>query len=240
MRIEGLTQSDVHRLLGLAIVPHKRRERIKDLFTLCWALRLLCQFISDEADTVGLRQYFTRLFKSAEAAVIIDSVCLCGSARFRWNEYVTLDHSHHCSALPLMTAAIQANSDEEEDDDDDDEVVILPSPSSSRAPVPAPPRVAHVEVPPAPPRKRARQAAPAVVTPPSIQDQLDCMTNTEVKPATKDDAIACVVCMEFRREVLFQPCGHLVCCVQCARQTAVDIGCSVCRVKVTSALRAFY
>lgn len=47
------------------------------------------------------------------------------------------------------------------------------------------------------------------------------------------EATTCIVCKDRKREVLFSPCGHVLCCKVCAMQSlAQDDRCPVCRALV--------
>ena len=46
----------------------------------------------------------------------------------------------------------------------------------------------------------------------------------------------CIVCMEARPEVVFVPCGHLVCCVGCAEQV---VSCPSCRAEIAQRVRTY-
>lgn len=54
----------------------------------------------------------------------------------------------------------------------------------------------------------------------------------EPKPCTDGDA-QCIICFENRFDVLFEPCHHLVACVECARKLQPEYGglplCPMCR-----------
>ena len=46
----------------------------------------------------------------------------------------------------------------------------------------------------------------------------------------------CIVCMEASPEVVFVPCGHLVCCVACAEQVE---SCPSCRAEIAQRVRTY-
>jgi len=50
-------------------------------------------------------------------------------------------------------------------------------------------------------------------------------------------AVACVVCLDAPRAVLFMPCGHAVACAACSGAVA---DCPVCRQPVAQRVRAFF
>ncbi|XP_067675407.1 baculoviral IAP repeat-containing protein 7-like isoform X2 [Haliotis asinina] len=51
-----------------------------------------------------------------------------------------------------------------------------------------------------------------------------------------EERIICKICMEREVEVTFQPCGHLVCCEECAHQLRE---CPVCRTRIRSTVRTY-
>lgn len=55
------------------------------------------------------------------------------------------------------------------------------------------------------------------------------------KPARPD--LDCVVCADYERDVIFEPCGHLVCCRDCTRKLyeGTKNTCPQCRVEITFA-----
>ena len=53
--------------------------------------------------------------------------------------------------------------------------------------------------------------------------------------ASHDDE--CIVCLEAKREILFQPCGHLIVCTNCAAPLQE---CPKCRVAVEGQIRVFH
>lgn len=46
---------------------------------------------------------------------------------------------------------------------------------------------------------------------------------------SEDESLSCVICLETRREVFFNPCGHFVSCKTCAGQV---ITCPICRKRI--------
>ena len=46
----------------------------------------------------------------------------------------------------------------------------------------------------------------------------------------------CVVCMEASIQVVFVPCGHIVCCAGCAEQVQ---SCPSCRADIVQRVRTF-
>ena len=55
--------------------------------------------------------------------------------------------------------------------------------------------------------------------------------------------LTCVVCMENQRDVLFEPCNHICCCIECSRQL-VDgedhtTTCPMCRAEILRGKRVF-
>ena len=52
-----------------------------------------------------------------------------------------------------------------------------------------------------------------------------------------NERFVCKVCMECQIQVTFVPCGHLVCCGQCA---LVLDECPICRTAISGVIRTFY
>lgn len=71
----------------------------------------------------------------------------------------------------------------------------------------------------------------------------------EAKPVVPDGIVdqetdnkdeQCVVCMDFRRTTVFQPCGHAACCSMCADTVvAGKRQCPTCRSVITSVGKFF-
>ena len=51
------------------------------------------------------------------------------------------------------------------------------------------------------------------------------------------DRYMCKVCMENQIQMTFMPCGHLVCCGQCA---LVMEDCPICRTKISGMVKTYY
>lgn len=60
--------------------------------------------------------------------------------------------------------------------------------------------------------------------------------------ATEVEREQCVICMVHKKNILFQPCKHVCCCVNCARQLgdSQPSKCPECRVVVTYAEKIFF
>ena len=48
--------------------------------------------------------------------------------------------------------------------------------------------------------------------------------------------ITCKICLTERSKILFQPCGHFCCCLQCANKVNK---CPICRATITERIRAY-
>jgi hypothetical protein len=51
--------------------------------------------------------------------------------------------------------------------------------------------------------------------------------------------LTCVICMEYAKDVVFEPCGHLATCVECARSLHAQPACPMCRREIVSGRRIF-
>lgn len=63
--------------------------------------------------------------------------------------------------------------------------------------------------------------------------------SSQVNPTSEsqiNDAIVCKVCLVKDRGTVFLPCGHVVACVQCARNLSI---CVVCRTKISMTVRVY-
>ncbi len=68
-----------------------------------------------------------------------------------------------------------------------------------------------------------------------------------IDPATKDftansASTACCICLENEKIIVFQPCGHLVCCYGCLKlqpKTPIFYKCPVCRRSTVRFQRIF-
>jgi len=58
----------------------------------------------------------------------------------------------------------------------------------------------------------------------------------EVSRSQQESRTQCIVCMDAAREVLFTPCGHVVCCEACAERVP---NCPSCRAVVCKNVRAY-
>jgi hypothetical protein len=71
--------------------------------------------------------------------------------------------------------------------------------------------------------------------PPGVEIRLCRQTEPPAAPAAAA-APACVICLERAREMLLQPCNHVVCCRACSYRVTT---CPVCRSAVQSRTRVF-
>jgi hypothetical protein len=99
----------------------------------------------------------------------------------------------------------------------------LPSPPSSPSP-------------PGSPREH-RAFAPTAETVPFSMLTLE----GDAQPATEttEDALICIICTENLRNVVLLPCGHMIYCVECARNEALSRACAICRTPYSSASVVF-
>jgi len=61
------------------------------------------------------------------------------------------------------------------------------------------------------------------------------------EPVEAGDGQLCVICLKKRRKAAFVPCGHLVCCCNCAKKVELkdEPLCPVCRQDIQCVLRVF-
>lgn len=52
--------------------------------------------------------------------------------------------------------------------------------------------------------------------------------------------MSCVICLENKKNVMLQPCSHIVYCVECARKDLCSDTCPICRGKYTNAQVVFF
>lgn len=62
---------------------------------------------------------------------------------------------------------------------------------------------------------------------------LDAMSN----PSNSAQLDECLVCSDVKRDILFQPCGHITCCNGCAPRVKK---CLICREAVTNRIKVSY
>ena len=62
----------------------------------------------------------------------------------------------------------------------------------------------------------------------------------EMTENARAEALLCVVCLGKQKNTLFEPCGHVCCCDECA-QTIRNAGgkCPMCRQAIRGAKKAF-
>jgi hypothetical protein len=60
-------------------------------------------------------------------------------------------------------------------------------------------------------------------------------------PGEMGDEQLCVICLKNRRNAAFVPCGHLVCCCNCAKRDELKDGpsCPMCRQDIQYVLRVY-
>ena len=70
-------------------------------------------------------------------------------------------------------------------------------------------------------------------------DEMDLgpQCNTNASPSTASFMDECLVCSDAKREMLFHPCGHVVCCAACAPRVKK---CLICRESVTNKIKVYY
>jgi hypothetical protein len=59
------------------------------------------------------------------------------------------------------------------------------------------------------------------------------------RQTTTINELTCVVCLEYTKDVVFEPCGHLATCVECARALHEQPVCPMCRNEIVSGRRIF-
>jgi len=63
------------------------------------------------------------------------------------------------------------------------------------------------------------------------------MQKKNTNPDQFDDLDCCVICMDSKRSVVNNPCGHLVCCKDCG---VLQKECPICRTKVIDTIVVYY
>ena len=58
-----------------------------------------------------------------------------------------------------------------------------------------------------------------------------------VEGQTSDDSKLCKICLSEEIKVVFLPCGHLVCCEQCANRVS---HCPICRKYINGTVKAYW
>jgi hypothetical protein len=56
---------------------------------------------------------------------------------------------------------------------------------------------------------------------------------------TENEASQCAICMENKKTIVFHPCRHLCCCVECARTLFTSPVCPLCKAKIETAQAVF-
>jgi len=64
----------------------------------------------------------------------------------------------------------------------------------------------------------------------------DLVKRLQAMEARNEEIQNCLICFEHTRELAFDPCGHLVCCVQCAKNIR-NQRCPICRKNIKRSLR---
>eukprot|EP00760_Papus_ankaliazontas_P038173 PhM_4_TR8906/c0_g1_i1/m.71769 len=65
----------------------------------------------------------------------------------------------------------------------------------------------------------------------------DDKKQSEVQPAAADESLLCVVCMDAQRGAFFQPCGHMVTCMECS--STLNNVCPMCRATIEHVFVAY-
>jgi len=111
---------------------------------------------------------------------------------------------------------------------------------TSPPPPPPPPPSVSTDVPPPTPKTPA--AVPSVISPPitavasTTADKKAEAVSLEDENARLKEQRTCKVCMDGEVGVVFLPCGHLICCVNCAPSLK---DCPVCRCNIQGTVRTF-
>ncbi|KAF6146593.1 hypothetical protein GIB67_008879 [Kingdonia uniflora] len=86
-----------------------------------------------------------------------------------------------------------------------------------------------------------RQRLIAVAQTRLYQESKEEPEESDEDPGEVLDGQLCVICVRRRKKSVFVPCGHLVCCRQCALIVERDSGpkCPVCRQDITSSVRIY-
>lgn len=140
----------------------------------------------------------------------------------------------------------QQHSLHQNDDDDEEEESMeleTPRPSVSR-PTPAAATASSTTTsstemcksPPAPPAAAAARAEPVVAEPIRPEPTKEDAETLERENARLKEARTCKVCMDNEIGVVFLPCGHLICCVNCAPSLK---DCPMCRTSIQGTVRTF-
>ena len=58
--------------------------------------------------------------------------------------------------------------------------------------------------------------------------------NKEIQGYMNDKV--CIICLTDKTKIVFQPCGHLCCCLECAYKVNE---CPICRSSITQRIRAY-
>ena len=71
----------------------------------------------------------------------------------------------------------------------------------------------------------------------TISDKLDSVTDC----VADTDSDSCAVCMDNKRCITFQPCGHTNCCVSCTKDLfeGDDLKCIICKATVDDVFKVF-
>ena len=71
-----------------------------------------------------------------------------------------------------------------------------------------------------------------------VKRYINNLEGDRVKPQVifgDDDDMECIICMSSAKDSVFAPCGHYICCSECALKC--DDKCPMCRATVTYVLR---
>ena len=81
--------------------------------------------------------------------------------------------------------------------------------------------------------RRAQKQCKARTQPAQAEAEVPVAVGTQAEASAED----CVVCWSAAAEVLFQPCGHFICCAACAGPfLARGMPCPMCRVAVSASV----
>lgn len=74
-----------------------------------------------------------------------------------------------------------------------------------------------------------------------IQNEVRMQSSNDEESGDVPDGQLCVICLMRQRRCAFVPCGHLVCCPQCAISVELDSSpkCPVCRQSIRSSIRIY-
>lgn len=71
----------------------------------------------------------------------------------------------------------------------------------------------------------------------TCKEESTCKEEDTVDDSFTHDFITCNICMYRQRKILFQPCGHIIACVECSNKL---FDCPICRKNIEQKLKLFF